>query len=80
MLKYFKILSSFFNLVGDAQNLKGADGKIDAAKVESLLNDAIADIEGVEPQDTAFLETIRKAIDGAIETVIEAEKNPPTIQ
>ncbi len=57
MLKYFKIISSFFNLVGDA----------------------IVDIEGVEPQDVEFLETVRKAIDGAIETVIAAQKNPPTI-
>ncbi len=79
MLKYFKILSSFFNLVGDAQNLKGSDGKIDPQKVENLLNDAILDIEGDEPQDITVLETLRKAIDSALEAIVAVEKNPPTL-
>jgi hypothetical protein len=79
MVKIIKIITSFFNLVGDAQNLKDDKGNIDPSKVENLLNDAIIDIEGDEPQDAILLEKIRIAIDSAIEAVLEAEKNPPTI-
>lgn len=79
MFNTIKLLMSFLNLVGDAQDLKDSKGNIDPLKVEKLLNDAIDDAEGDFPKDSVLFEKIKTAVDAAIGAVIEAEKNPPTI-